>query len=55
MVDVEITLAETFHWSLYEIDQTDIHSLIPFFFRYARQKRRGAQAKQTYCDQVSWL
>jgi hypothetical protein len=47
-----------FHWSLHEIDWTDIESLIPFVFHYPRWKdarfhRNGAP--RVYADQVDWL
>jgi hypothetical protein len=51
-VDVEISLATKFHWSLYDIDRTDALSLLPFIRRLTTNK----DAEQlTYCDQVDWL
>jgi len=49
---------ELFHWSLREIDQTDIESLIPFVFRYPQWKEArfgGNGHKRAYADQVDWL
>jgi hypothetical protein len=49
---------ELFHWSLYEIDRTDIESLIPFMFRYVKWKEKshyGNPAKVKYADEVDWL
>jgi len=46
-----------FHWSLREIDETDIESLIPFVFRYPkwRDEHKKGKGKRKYADQVSWL
>jgi len=48
-----------FHWSLREIDLTDIESLIPFVFHYPQWKdARGAKRRgngRVYADQVDWL
>jgi hypothetical protein len=47
-----------FHWSLHEIDQTDIESLIPFVFHYPHWKEtrfRGNGRKRVYADQIDWL
>jgi len=48
---------ELFHWSLYEIDRTDIESLIPFMFRYVAWKNGPSVdgAHVNYVDQVNWL
>jgi len=41
---------------LYELDKTDIESVLPFVFYYPEWKRRSKEAKVTvYADQVSWL
>ena len=34
-------LSDLFHWSLHDIDLTDIESLIPFAFRYPAWKERN--------------
>jgi hypothetical protein len=47
-----------FGWSLREIDETDIESLIPFVFEYPRWRigqQTGGGEKQVYADQVNWL
>lgn len=48
---------DEFHWSLCDIDETDIESLIPFVFELprlkARQKIGGRQ--QLFADEVNWL
>jgi len=53
-------IADQFHWSLKEIDETDIESLIPFLFRYPQWKGKQATAGQAgtrneYADQAEWL
>jgi hypothetical protein len=55
MIDLEISLVKAFNWSLYEIDATDIESLLPFVARFAGSNGEPAVKKQVYCDQVSWL
>jgi len=47
-----------FHWSLHEIDQTDIESLIPFVFYYPqwRQRRsRDTGPRIVPADEVDWM
>ena len=46
-------VVERYGWSLYEIDLTDIESLIPFVFRTVSGSRK--KQTETYCDQVNWL
>jgi hypothetical protein len=50
---------EAFHWSLHEIDVTDIESLIPFVFHYPQWKSRKIPAaggeREVYADEVDWL
>ena len=48
-------LAGRYGWSLYEIDLTDIESLIPFVFRTATASGSPNKKTGTYCDQVDWL
>jgi hypothetical protein len=60
LVDLEISLVKAFGWSLRDIDETDIESLLPFIFRLtAGPSEPGASGRPTkktaYCDQVSWL
>jgi hypothetical protein len=46
---------KTFGWSLKDIDETDIESLLPFVFRLSG-KDKGKQVKQSaFCDEVDWL
>jgi hypothetical protein len=47
-----------FHWSLREIDETDLESLIPFIFHYPKwkeERKTGSKPKRLYADQVSFL
>lgn len=58
MIDFECMVVELFHWSLYQIDETDIESLIPFVFRYPKWKtERGVadKRKEMFADEVNWL
>jgi hypothetical protein len=54
---MKIRLVERWGWSLRDIDETDIESLLPFIFRFA--EANGGLAKdaspRVYCDQVAWL
>lgn len=52
MIDMEIMLVKAFNWSLRDIDETDIDSLLPFIYRFSGRKM--AQPR-VYCDQVSWM
>jgi len=54
MLELEWSLVERFGWSLYDIDHTDIHSLIPFVL-YVSKRKSGAGSTQNYCDEVNWL
>jgi hypothetical protein len=55
MIDLEIELVKAFNWSLRDIDETDIQSLLPFVNRFAGIKREEPVRNKVYCDQVSWL
>ena len=44
---------KAFGWSLYEIDETDIESLLPFIRRMLENKK--PVDKRVYCDEVDWL
>jgi len=51
-------MVTAFGWSLHEIDETDIESLLPFIFRFIEpetKKTRKMPIKKVYCDQVNWL
>jgi hypothetical protein len=48
---------EMFHWTVRDIDETDIESLIPFIFYYPQwkeKKKTSAQPKekQAYADEI---
>ncbi len=55
--DLEISLVKAFGWSLEDIDETDIDSLIPFLMRFNESEggERPIKTKKVYVDQVSWL
>lgn len=58
MIEFEVMLVDTFGWSLREIDETDIESLIPFAFEYPKIKaKKGVSEKRNrmFADQVDWL
>jgi hypothetical protein len=52
MIDTEISLVQAFGWSLHDIDETDIESLIPFMYRLSEGKKISRNA---FCDQVDFL
>lgn len=51
IVDLEISLVNRFDWSLRDIDNTDVESLLPFLARL----NGGASESMVYIDQVDWL
>lgn len=51
LIDLEISLVRAFGWSLRDIDETDIETLLPFIFRATGRSR----VRRIYADQVSWL
>lgn len=58
MIDLEIALAKAFGWSLWEIDETDVESLVGFVNRFTDTQGKTPQAsrqQKAYCDQVDWL
>lgn len=60
-VNIEIALVEAFHWSLRDIDLTDVESLTPFILKLAERARgetpRGMSGGQrkAFADEVGWL
>jgi len=56
---MECSILDRFPWSLRELDETDIESLIPFVFRFpewkAEQRGGGKREEQLYADQADWL
>jgi hypothetical protein len=53
MLEMERILAEKLGWSLYEMDCTDIESLIPFINHLSGGKK--TMEKEVFVDQVGWL
>ena len=55
MVGLECSIVDMFHWSLHDIDETDIESLIPFVMEYpawkAKQKA-GEGKRELYIDDI---
>jgi len=44
---------DKFHWSLHDIDETDIESLIPFVFEYGGWKKKGGKRRrQLFADEA---
>lgn len=54
MIDLEIALVKAFGWSLHEIDETDIESLLPFIRRLTQDDPAEIR-KKIYCDQADFL
>jgi hypothetical protein len=52
LVDLEISLVRAFGWSLHDIDETAVESLLPFVGRFARKPE---VRKTAYADEVDWL
>jgi len=51
-------MVQAFGWSLRDIDETDVESLLPFVARVGKKKVIGAgdgKKEEAYCDQVDWL
>ncbi len=55
IIDLEISLVKAFNWSLKDIDETDIESLMPFVARFAVPKINQTEKKKIFCDEISWL
>jgi len=49
LIELEISLIKAFGWSLWEIDNTDIESLLPLVIRLGDDR---AVSRKMYCDQV---
>lgn len=51
-------IVENFHWSLYDIDNTDIESLLSFISYYPQWKKKKKDHKnkepEAYADQINW-
>lgn len=55
ILDIEIALARNFHWSLRDIDETDVDSLLPFVARLGQPAESKLKTKRVFCDEVDWL
>src|SRR4030042_3108748 len=55
IMDMEVSLVKSFGWSLHEIDETNIESLMPFVRSFAGTRNDVKEKKKVHCDQVSWL
>ena len=61
MIDLEVSLVKTFGWSLRDIDETDVESLLDFVGRLTEKQGIGdaggytGRGKRAYCDTVDWL
>lgn len=54
LIDFEIVLVKHLGWSLYDIDNTDIESLIDFANRLLAPGS-STKTRKAYCDEVDWL
>ena len=60
VLDLEISLVERWGWSLRDIDETDIESLLPFIYRFAAttgkdgKPKAKAPGKKTFIDQINF-
>lgn len=52
MLDLEIALVKAFGWSIVEIEQTEIESLMLFVHRLTAKK---GKKRKSYIDQAGWL
>lgn len=55
---LECSLVSACGWSLNDIDDTDIESLIPFAFEYPKwmsERSSGEGRRKVYADQASFL
>ena len=52
-MEMEHAIVQRWSWSLRELDETDIESLLPFVFY--KPGETGSSVKESYCDEVDWL
>lgn len=45
----------SFGWSLVDIDNTDIETLLPFIWRLTAVQGSAAAQRVVYADEVDWL
>lgn len=56
LIDLEVAMVRAFGWSLRDIDETDIGSLIPFIGRLTKTvNEKGSGSRRMYADEVGWL
>jgi hemerythrin-like domain-containing protein len=52
LIDLEIIFIKNFNWSLRDIDETDVESMIDFINRFGNQ---GApKVRKVFCDQIDF-
>ena len=60
VLDLEISLVERWGWSLRDIDETDIESLLPFIYRFAAttgkdgKRPTKATGNKAFIDQINF-
>ena len=51
-------LVDLFHWALFDLDHTDIESLIPFVFHYPRWKGKRSDesggTRRVFADEMEF-
>lgn len=56
LIEIERTLIENFHWSLFDIDNTDTESMMDFIGSFNKSGPAPAGAPRlAYCDEVPWM
>lgn len=59
MASLELALVKAFGWSLWDIDNTSVESLLPVLAKITSGSKSGATAKskKVFCDQAGagWL
>jgi hypothetical protein len=61
LVELKVSLVKAFGWSLLDIDNTDIESLLPFISQMSRKTttkgKKPVNGHKIYCDDpsASWL
>jgi len=53
LIDLEIALVRAFGWSLKDIDETFIDSLLPFVRRLTQETEN--EQRLAFADEVDWL
>jgi hypothetical protein len=53
--EIERSLVTTLHWSLHDLDRTDIESLFPFILGVSGGTGGRKIEKELFADQVNWL